>query len=211
VDGVDSLTGLSVTLGVLVLLGVLAARGYVVQRRQLSSGRKLCVVRLLRDGPGLAATALVSISAVGQWCRVLLALRIQGEHQERSRPLGGEVGMVVGTPYDLTLANRAGDVLVHEAGTLARFAARMGGSSSSWSLLSRERSSWTHHGTVALLEFVPRQAGVHRIALRVDVRAEVQTRWSRSWCEVLEAELSVAEGVEPLSRSARYPHRRVEL
>jgi hypothetical protein len=119
--------------------------------------------------------------------------------------------MLAGTPYTLAIAGRSGDVLHREKDTLARFVSWLGSRSRDWTSLSHERSSWTHRGRVTVLEFVPREAGLHQIALEIEARAETAIEWSSSSCEVLEAELTVAEGVEPLSRFVKYPHRRVQL
>jgi len=208
---VDELTGLSVLLGTLALLGGLLLRGLHVRKRLLSSGRRLCAVRLLRDGTKLVATPRVSITAPGEPCRLMLALRIDGRYEQRGRPFRGRVAMVTGTPYALAISDRAGRVLYQERERLDRFRMWFRSRSSSATSLSRERSSWTDQGTAPILELVPREAGVYQVSLEIEAREEVHTQWSSSSCEVLEAELIAAEGVEPFSRFARYPHRRVEL
>jgi hypothetical protein len=210
--GVGQLTALAVFVGILGVLGGSMLYRYRVQRRQLASGRRLCAVRLLRDGSKLVATPRLSVARSGQLCRLVLAARITGEDEERSRPYRADI-LRARLPYTLTVSDRTGRVLYQESGFLDRFSMWFWTRSSGWKAWSRERSRWTDQGKAVILDFVPRQAGVHQVTLEIQARAEAQNQRSRSWCEALEAELFAAEGAEPFSRRVRraYPHKTVEL
>lgn len=202
--------GLATLLGIFGLLALMVVHRLIAQRRLLSSGRKLCAARLVRDGGKLVFAQQVTFSTVGEWCRLLLALRAEGKHEMRRRPFRRKVAFAVGTPYTLTITDPSGEAVYREQSSLATFASSL--RSSDWGAGSvlREWSSSTCRGRLTLLEFMPRRIGTHEIALQIQVRADEEAPGSSSYWEVLEAELTVTEGVEPLSKIAK-THRRVQL
>jgi hypothetical protein len=206
-------TGLIVVFGVVGLLLLLTAYRFVTQRRQLSSGREICEVRLVRQRQKLAVTRQVAVSTGGMWCRLLLTLRAEGAYAVRQTPkyFSERRALVVGTPYTLAITDISGKVLHREEDTLGRFVAFLWGEGGGLETPLSERSSMSHEGTVTLLEFLPQQNGSYGITLEIQTRAEDEAPGSSSFWEILEAKLTVMEGVEPLSKIVKYPHQRVEL
>ncbi len=193
------------------VLGLALLRGLAVRRRQLSSGRTLCTAPLVREGGRLVFQRRVSFSRTGEWCRLLLALQVEHRDAIDRRPFRGKIATVRGPPYRLTITTAFGEEVYREEDMLGRFLGCLGGSGSGSTGLTGERSTYVHRGRVALLEFVARRGGVHDIALEIQAASAAENLWSSSSAEVLEAELTVQEGVELLGRGGRYPHRRVEL
>ncbi|OQA32191.1 MAG: hypothetical protein BWY57_02154 [Betaproteobacteria bacterium ADurb.Bin341] len=205
--------GLLIVFGVIGLLVLVAIYRFMIQRRQLSAGRELgCFQPVCRDGK-LVFDQQLNISEGRRWCRLMLRLTAQTVYQINQTPryFFKRVALVIGTPYLLTISDSLGQELYREENTLARFVAWLGGRGGETSTMVSERGQATLKGQVAFLEFLPSRAGVYRIVLEIQAKIEDQAPGSSSHWEVLEAELAASEGVEPLSRTVKYPHRRVEL
>lgn len=205
--------GLLIVFGVIGFLVLVAAYRLMIQRRQLSTGRELGRFQpVCRDGK-LVFDQRLNISEGGRWCRLMLQLTAQTAYQINQTPrhLFKRVALVIGTPYILTISDALGQELYREENTLARFVAWLGSIGGETTTLVSERGQATLKGQVTFLEFLPSRAGTYRIVLEIQTRIEDQAPGSSSHWEVLEAGLVASEGVEPLSKTVKYPHRRAEL
>jgi hypothetical protein len=203
--------GIVALFGVIGLIAIAAVYRYFTERRQLASGREVLRDLLTRQGEQLVFSRQVAVSTCGKWCRLRLKLNAESGDATR-RALSETYAMVLGTPYTLAISDASGKLLFQEDSSLGRFVGylcTMGGKSN-WSLL-KTRYSYRHEGIVTLLEFRPHKTGTYEISLEIQVRAEKETPRASGYWEVLNAELSLREDVEPLSKTVTYPHTRVEL
>lgn len=205
--------GMIVVFGVVGLLVLLAAYRFMAQRRQLSSGREVGRFRPTKKDGKMIFDHQVVISEGGTWCRLLLSFKAQGGHHIDQSPqyMLKRVTLIVGTSYILAITDALGRILYGEKNTLDRFVAWLGGRQESTGTMLSEQGSGTHEGTVTFLEFLPQETGRYWISLEIQTREERRVPGSWSFWEVLQAELVVMEGVEPLSQTVKYPHARVVL
>jgi hypothetical protein len=209
----DKSIGIMVVLGVVGLLGLLAIYRFFTQRRQLSSGRS--IGRFFpdrRDGKFVFENP-INVTTGGQWCRLLLTLKSVEEDQINKSPrhFFEKVALLVGTPYKLSLKDGKNRVVHTETGSLGPFISWLGSRQHTTETLFRERSQGSHEGTVTLLEFLPQEAGSYWLSLQITEKVAAEYLGSSSTWEVLKVELSVREGVIPLSETVSYPHRRVHI
>lgn len=210
---------INTSIGIILLFGfigiLLLAGGYrfVIQRRQLSSGREIGrFVPQKKDGV-LVFDHLITITTGGKWCRLLFKFKSETAYEinMRWKYFLKRVALVIGTPYTLTISDGSHRVLYREEGSLSRFLAFVGGRGGNTETLFSDRGRGSQEGRVALLEFLPRQAGSYRILLQIKSRVEDEAPGSSSYWEVIEAELAVKEDVIPLSKIVKYPHKRVHI
>jgi hypothetical protein len=199
--------------GFVALLLAVALYRYLIQRRQLASGREVGRFGPRRQEGRLLFACRLNVTAAGKWCRLLLTLKSSEAHRRSQAPkfFFEKVAFVVGTPYQLTLKDAAQRVVHEEHGSLEPFVIRLKSRRRGLAAVSGERSRGGREGTVTLLEFRPRQAGVYHLALAITQKVEAAYPGSTSRFEVQEAELAFKEDVIPLSRSVHYPHRRVQF
>jgi len=202
----NTATGIMMMFGIIVILLIVAACRFVIQRRQLSSGRNIGCFTLHKEDGKYVFNNPVTITAGGKWCRLLLRFKTSGAYQIDMTPryFFKHVALVIGTPFTLIIYDSSGRVLYREEDNLARFLAWMGGRGGSTETLLSERGRGTQEGSVALLEFMPGQAGSYRILLNIEARVEDRAPGSSSYYEVLEAELTLKEDVIPLSKIVKY-------
>jgi len=193
----DELTGLAVLLCALTILGGLALRARHGLKRRSKSDQQLCAVRMLPEGPRFVAMPRLSITTAGTLCRLVLDVKFTGEYELRARWPFRRVVREIAPPFTLSIADRSGRVLHQQRDRLDRFFQEFWSSDREARFWLYEQSRWTHRSNITIFEFVPPEVGVYQVALEVDARAEVQTQWSSSWCEVLEAELKVVESGAP--------------
>jgi len=155
----------------------------------------------------------ISVTSVGQWCRVLLSLESNEASQmnQSLRYFGEKVALLVGTPYSLILSDAERRELHTETGTLEPFITWLGSRHRMKEPLFLEQSHGRHEGTITLLEFLPEKAGQYWLSLRIREKVTLEYTGSSSSWEVLKAELVVRESVIPLSKTVSYPHQRVRV
>jgi hypothetical protein len=205
--------GIVIVMVVVGALGILAVVQYGAQRRALASGRILGrYLPRLQNGQFVFGETL-EIRTSGKWCRLLLALNSAETYRAENSisTLFAPDALQVGTPFELVLRDARGHVVHSEARSLAPFVAWLGSRQQGASTPFGETSSGNHQGQVTLLEFRPAMAGAYTLSLCIGARAQANLPGSASTWEVLEASLTVVEGVIPLSRTVSYPHRRVRF
>jgi hypothetical protein len=199
--------------GVIGVLLAAAACRFVIQRRQLLSGREIgCFVPQKKDGT-LVFDHLITITAGGKWCRLLLKFKSETayEFSQRWKYFLKRVALVTGTPYTLTILDGSHRVLYREEDNLSRFLPFVGGRGGSTETPFSDRGRGSQEGKITFLEFMPSQAGSYRILLEIQSRVEDEAPGSWSYWEVIEAELSVKEDVIPMSTIVKYPHKRIHI
>ncbi|MDA8126313.1 MAG: hypothetical protein M0009_14135 [Deltaproteobacteria bacterium] len=210
----NTATGIVVIFGIMGMLLIAAACRFAMQRKQLSSGRNIGRFPLHREDEGnYVFNDLVTITGQKKWCRLLLSFKLQGTYQIDMTPryFFKPAALVMGTPFILTISDAAGRVLYREEDTLARFLAWLGGRGGSRGTFFSEQGRGIHEGRITLLEFLPGHSGLYRISLNMQSRVEGKAPGASSYCELLEAELTVKEDVIPLSKTVKYPHKRVHI
>jgi hypothetical protein len=206
-------TGITLFFGFIGILLFAAGCRYVIQRRQLSSGREIgSFVPQKKDGE-LVFDHLITIATGGKWCRLLLTFKSEAasEISLRWKYFRKRAALVTGTPYTLTISDGSRRVLYREEDKLSRFLAFVGGRGVGTDTLFSDRGRGSLEGRITLLEFFPRQAGSYRILLQIQSRLEDKAPGSSSYWEVIEAELTLKEDIIPLSKTAKYPHKRVQI
>ncbi len=114
-------------------------------------------------------------------------------------------------PYELSLRNQAGRILVDDAGTFHDFVGFSGSSKRQFSYITGGRSSSHHHGKgVPLLEFVPPRSGQYSVSFKVPVEETINAGTFRYKSWFTQFALLVKENVLPMKARA-YPHKKIDL
>jgi hypothetical protein len=202
--------GIIAVIGVVLLIAGIACYQYRRQQRSMSSGRLIGHYIAERTDDSFYFNCKVAVTEGMKWCRLILDIKSESSFEYRSL-LFKEIKIAVGVPFTVSISDAKGDKLYDDKGTLAPFISWLAGRGGSSESFFKESGKGSQYGTFTLLEFLPSVAGNYEISLRMDAYNRTSTDISQSLWELREAEIKIMEDITPLSRTIKYPHKRIRL
>lgn len=202
--------GIIALIGVVLLIAGIAVYQYRRQQRSMSSGRLIGHYIAERTDDSFYFNCKASVTEGMKWCRLILDIKSESSFEYSSLPFK-EVKIAVGVPFTISIRDAGGNNLYEDKGTLAPFLSWLAGRGESGEGFFKESGRGSQYGAFTLLEFLPSVAGHYEISLRMDAQNRTGTDISKSRWELREAEMKIMEAVAPLSKTIKYPHKRIRL
>lgn len=202
--------GIIAVIGVVLLIASIAIYQYSNQRGSMTSGRLIGHYIAEKTGDSFYFKCKIYVTEGMKWCRLILDIKSESSFEYRSLSFK-EVKVAVGVPFTVSINSAGGNKLYEDKGTLAPFISWLAGKGGSSESFFKESVKGSQYGAFTLLEFLPSAAGHYEISLRMDAQNRTGTEISKSLWELREAQMKIMEDVAPLSKTVKYPHKRIHL
>lgn len=202
--------GIIALIGVVLLISGIGIFQYRNQQRSMTSGQMIGHYIAEKTGDSFYFKCKVYVTEGMKWCRLILDIKSESSFEYRS-VLFKEIKIALGVPFTLSIKHAGGNKLYEDKGTLAPFMSWLAGRGGSSESFFKESGKGSQYGAFTLLEFLPSAAGHYEISLQMDAQNRTSTEVSKSLWELREVQMKIMEDVKPLSKTVKYPHKRIHL